>query len=76
MKYISCALFFMFICAFTTVQIVLIHTTEWWVNLLYTVFVVLSAVVLRPLLTSAISWAVFPYGNSLIAQNHQQDINR
>jgi hypothetical protein len=71
MKYIGTALLILFVTTFTLVQIVLAYTCDWWVNLLYTAIVVLTAVGSRPFLNTAISWAVFPYGNYLISLNHQ-----
>ena len=47
-----------------------------WVNLLYTLFVLVSIFVSRWFILRGIGWAILPYSNGLVRRNHEQEINR
>lgn len=42
----------------------------WWVNLIYLGFVLLSMLFSNYIVFKGVSWAVFPYSNTIVALNH------
>ena len=67
--------------AFDAVQAVLVCTVGmlldmYWLCGVYFGFVLLTCLCSQYVTSKVISWAVFPYSNYFVQQNHQQEINK
>lgn len=65
-----------FTVAFIGVHLALGFTSAYWTNLIYAGGVLISLIVCRKFVFYVISWAIFPYSNTMVGRNHQQGINR